>query len=155
MNQDFENTVMLWEHTRDHGSRGVDTFEPDVKVLLSWKDVEAAVAVGAVVPTEAYALWAYWAAPGSPARLAAQDLVRQHEGSVTTHQPVAPASAGLGGAASVSARPMVDTSGELLEMNDSSRPNQGEGMPSEIRVVLLVIVGALLVWAAGKVFGQW
>jgi hypothetical protein len=45
-----------------------DVFLPAVRVSLSWRDVEAAVERGAVVPTQAHALWAAWAAPGSPLR---------------------------------------------------------------------------------------
>ena len=45
-----------------------DVFLPSVRVSLGWRDVEAAVEQGAVVPAQAYALWAAWAAPGSPLR---------------------------------------------------------------------------------------
>ncbi|WP_291010513.1 hypothetical protein [Hydrogenophaga sp.] len=45
-----------------------DVFLPAVRVSLAWRDVEAAVEQGAVVPAQAHALWAAWAAPGSPTR---------------------------------------------------------------------------------------
>ena len=48
-----------------------DVFLPAVRVTLGWADVEKAVERGAVVPAQAHALWAAWAAPGSPLRKAA------------------------------------------------------------------------------------
>jgi hypothetical protein len=48
-----------------------DVFLPAVRVCLGWHDVEKAVELGAVVPAHAHALWAGWAAPGSPLRQSA------------------------------------------------------------------------------------
>lgn len=45
-----------------------DVFLPAVRVSVGWRDVEKAVEQGAVVPAQAHALWAGWAAPGSPLR---------------------------------------------------------------------------------------
>ena len=83
MSQDFPNTVLMWASTRDEGSNYEELFDPEVKVLLNWKDIEAAVEVGAVVPSEAYSLWAYWAAPGSPPRMAAQEALPTQTDSET------------------------------------------------------------------------
>jgi hypothetical protein len=155
MNQDFQNTVLLWEHTRDNGSGGEDTFEPDVKVLLSWKDVEAAVAVGAVVPTEAYALWAYWAAPGSPARLAAQAVLASKPEPADTSASIAAAASEPGASAAVPTSSWGDASDDLLAMHKPGQPKQGDGLPYELRVVLLVVAVALVVWVAGKGMSLW
>ncbi|GAA6141949.1 hypothetical protein [Hydrogenophaga sp. 5NK40-0174] len=46
-----------------------DVFQPDIKVQVTWRDIENAVVRGAIVPAEAYSLWAQWAAPGSPNRI--------------------------------------------------------------------------------------
>jgi hypothetical protein len=155
MNKDFPNTVMLWEHTRNDESGGADIFGPDVKVLLSWKDVEAAVHVGAVVPSEAYSLWAYWAAPGSPVRLAADAIAPSLPGPAAVSEPVAAASSGFERAAVRTTEPLHDDLDEPLEMQAPSQSNQGQGVPSGLRVVLLVVVVALLVWAAGKGMHLW
>jgi hypothetical protein len=155
MNKDFPNTVLLWEHTRNDETGGVDIFEPDVKVLVSWKDVEAAVDVGAVVPSEAYALWAYWAAQGSPARQAAQALLAAKPGSSAVPEPVAAAASGGRVAAAQATSPLVDAFDEPLEMLMPGQSKRGQGVPSELRVVLLVIVLGLVVWAAGKGMGIW
>jgi hypothetical protein len=155
MNKDFPNTVLLWEHTRNDESGGADIFEPDVKVLLSWKDVEAAVEVGAVVPSEAYTLWAYWAAPGSPVRLAAQAIAPSMPGPAAASESVAAASSGFGGAAARAASPLHDELDETLEMQVPGQSKKGQGVPSELRVVLLVVVVALVVWTAGKVMRLW
>jgi hypothetical protein len=48
-----------------------DVFLPSVRVQLGWKDIEAAVESGAVVPQQAHALWAGWASPMSGLRVAA------------------------------------------------------------------------------------
>lgn len=155
MNKDFPNTVLLWEHTRNDDSGGADIFEPDVKVLLSWKDVEAAVHVGAVVPSEAYSLWAYWAAPGSPVRLAAQAIAPSTSGLAAASEPVAAVSSGFESAAPRATVSLHDDLDEPLEMQLPSQSKQGQGVPSELRVVLLVVVVALVVWTAGKVMRIW
>ncbi|NCN98463.1 MAG: hypothetical protein GW928_13800, partial [Rhodoferax sp.] len=76
MNQDFPNTVTLWEPTRYEDTRADDVFLPYVRVLISWADIESAVNAGAIVPSEAHVLWSHWAAAGSPTREAANALAR-------------------------------------------------------------------------------
>jgi hypothetical protein len=65
MNKDFEETVAIWEPTRYQETRADDVFLPSVRVTLAWSDIEAAVEAGAIVPSEAHALWAHWAMSGS------------------------------------------------------------------------------------------
>lgn len=52
-----------------------DVFDPAVRVTLGWRDVETAVERGAVVPAQAHALWAGWAALAGPHRVAASPTV--------------------------------------------------------------------------------
>jgi hypothetical protein len=47
-----------------------DVFDPAVRVSLGWRDLEAAVEAGAVVPSQAHALWAGWASQGAPQQVA-------------------------------------------------------------------------------------
>lgn len=69
MTQDDPDTVPLTAATRWSDTQQDDLFGPAVRVTLSWKDVEAAVEQGAVLPSMAHTLWAYWATPGSPTRV--------------------------------------------------------------------------------------
>ena len=69
----LQDEAALWAATQMD-----DVFDPAVRITLGWRDVEAAVQQGAVVPAQAHALWAGWAAHGAPQRMA---------------QPVAPARA--------------------------------------------------------------
>lgn len=155
MSKDFPNTVLMWESTRDEGSRFEKIFEPDVKVLLSWRDVEAAVEVGAVVPSEAYALWAYWAAPSSPARLAAQAVLQSKPDSVAKPEPMGEMASESGHTAAVQTSRSVSSSHEPLEMKLPGQRNQRKGLPAVVRTVLAVVLVGLVVWAAGKVLGVW
>ncbi|HMN93156.1 MAG TPA: hypothetical protein PKC60_07985 [Hydrogenophaga sp.] len=66
---DNPNTVSMEEPTRWAETLAEDVFHPGVSVRLHWRDVEAAVEQGAVLPQHAHALWASWAMPGSPTRL--------------------------------------------------------------------------------------
>ena len=69
MNNEASDTFPEDEQTRWQETLAEDVFLPTVRVQLSWNDVEAAVAQGAIVPQQAHALWANWAMPGSPTRL--------------------------------------------------------------------------------------
>lgn len=68
MNKDNPDTFVMEEQSEWEATQVDDVFLPSVQVQLGWSDVEAAVARGAIVPTQAHALWAAWAAPGSPLR---------------------------------------------------------------------------------------
>lgn len=71
MSQDNPDTVLIVEETSRWATTQVeDVFLPGVRVQLGWADVEDAVANGAVVPAEAHSLWATWAMPGAPTRVA-------------------------------------------------------------------------------------
>lgn len=66
---DDPDTMPDAEDTRWLETHADDVFLPSVRVQLAWRDVEAAVERGAIVPSEAHALWASWAMPGSPTRV--------------------------------------------------------------------------------------
>ena len=68
MNKDNPDTFVMEDQSEWAATQMDDVFLPSVQVQLSWGDVEAAVARGAIVPTQAHSLWAAWAAPGSPLR---------------------------------------------------------------------------------------
>jgi hypothetical protein len=65
------DTIQLEDDKPGWASTQVDdVFDPAVRVSLGWRDLEAAVEAGAVVPSQAHALWAGWAAQGAPQRAA-------------------------------------------------------------------------------------
>lgn len=68
MNKDNPDTFVMEDQSEWAATQVDDVFLPSVQVQLSWNDVEAAVTRGAIVPAQAHALWATWAAPGSPLR---------------------------------------------------------------------------------------
>lgn len=70
MSQDNPDTIIIEETARWESTQVEDVFLPSVRVQLAWADVEDAVASGAVVPAEAHSLWATWAMPGAPTRVA-------------------------------------------------------------------------------------
>ena len=73
MKNDNPDTLPETERTRWLETHAEDVFLPSVRVLLQWRDVEFAVDQGGVVASEAHAMWANWATPGSPTRLSAED----------------------------------------------------------------------------------
>ncbi len=82
MNNDNPDTIAIeetqWIHTEVD-----DVFLPSVRVQLGWKDVEAAVESGAVVPRQAHALWAAWASPTSGLRVGALGVPKGFEPTQT------------------------------------------------------------------------
>ncbi len=69
--QDDPDTMPREEPPRWESTHTEDVFQPAVRVQLTWRDVQDAVEKGAIVSSEAHALWASWAAPGSPLRVKA------------------------------------------------------------------------------------
>jgi hypothetical protein len=155
MSKDFANTVLMWEPTRDQGSHFDEIFDPDVKILLSWRDIEAAVEVGAVVPSEAYALWAHWAAPSSPARLAAQAALAPHADPGARSEPLATVVLGSTHETAAPASQMLGTTPEPLEMLAPKQPKPQPASSAWMRILMGVVLAALVVWAAGKGLGLW
>lgn len=94
MRDDNPDTIAIedthWVHTEVD-----DVFLPSVRVQLGWKDVEAAVESGAVVPQQAHALWAAWAAPTSGLRVGAQSVARGFEPTQADLPPEPPAGPGV------------------------------------------------------------
>jgi hypothetical protein len=72
MKKDAPDTFPEAEQTRWMETVADDVFLPSVRVQLTWRDVEAAVDQGAIVPQQAHALWASWAMPGSSTRLSTE-----------------------------------------------------------------------------------
>jgi hypothetical protein len=155
MSKDFANTVLMWEPTRDQGSHFEEIFDPDVKVLLSWRDVEAAVEAGAVVPSEAYALWAYWAAPNSPARLAAQAALVPQTSPGARVEPLATIVLGSADETAASTSQLPGAAHEPLEMLAPKQPKPPLASNPGTRILIGMFLAALLVWAAGKGLGLW
>jgi CBS-domain-containing membrane protein len=88
------DTIQLEEEANGWAATHVDdVFDPAVRVTLGWRDLERAVERGAVVPAQAHALWAGWAAQGGPQRV------------------VLPMSASAAAAQAVSADPMAQPQG--------------------------------------------
>lgn len=75
MNNDNPDTISMEPPTRWEETHAEDVFLPSVRVQLGWRDIEAAVEAGAILPSEAHALWAHWAMPGSRTRLGAGPAV--------------------------------------------------------------------------------
>ena len=74
MNNEHPETIPNEEPTQWEITQAEDVFLPSVRVRLGWADIEAAVERGAIVPSEAHALWASWASPGSDQRVSAEQL---------------------------------------------------------------------------------
>ncbi len=70
MHNDSPDTIAI-EETQWLQTQVDDVFLPSVRVQLGWKEVEAAVERGAVLPQKAHALWAGWASPVSGLRVGA------------------------------------------------------------------------------------
>ena len=160
MKPKFTDTVAMWAPTRVDGVGYEGVFTSEVKVLLSWHDVETAVEVGAVVPSEAYALWAYWAAPGSPGRVAAQALLQGQEPAAS--RLVVPV---MAASESESVRPVVAAPTLAAHGLEHAQADAGPmhtahlaqivGVSPWLRVFLGVSLSSLLVWAAGLKAGYW
>ncbi|MDD2878837.1 MAG: DUF2157 domain-containing protein [Rhodoferax sp.] len=80
MSKDFEDTRVIGASPRPSEAPAVDDiFQPGVRLILGWSDIEAAVAAGAIAAAEARPLWARWVADGcvtqAPA-VAAASLVK-------------------------------------------------------------------------------
>lgn len=73
MHNDSPDTIAI-EDTQWVATEVDDVFLPSVRVQLSWKNVEAAVESGAVVPRQAHALWAAWASPTSGLRVGSSGM---------------------------------------------------------------------------------
>lgn len=99
MTQDNPDTVAMEETSHWDTTQLEDVFLPAVRVQLAWKDIEAAVANGAVVPAQAHTLWAAWAAPGSPTRVAAASLAASPGRKGAPTQPGELADSAAGGSA--------------------------------------------------------
>ena len=125
MNKDNPDTFVMEEQSEWEATQVDDVFLPSVQVQLSWSDVEAAVARGAIVPTQAHALWAAWAAPGSPLRRGA-------------------------GVAERAFQPTQDEAPWMAEKLDDLEPSGGGQLKLALVVVLAAAVGAGLMYLLGR-----
>lgn len=95
MNNDSPDTIAM-EETQWAATHVDDVFLPSVRVQLGWRELEAAVEQGAIVPQHAHALWAGWASATSGLRVGATGVVRGFEPTLAeqnwdeTTQPPAP-----------------------------------------------------------------
>lgn len=94
MQDDNPDTIAMeeshWVHTEVD-----DVFQPSVRVQLAWKDVEAAVECGAVLPQKAHTLWAEWASPASGLRVGAAGAPKGFEPTQAGDLPDADEGPGL------------------------------------------------------------
>ncbi len=81
MHNDSPDTIAM-EETHWQQTHVDDVFLPTVRVQLAWKDVEAAVEHGAVLPQKAHTLWAAWASPTSGLRVAGNGLAPAYESTL-------------------------------------------------------------------------
>lgn len=81
MHIDSPDTIAM-EETQWQQTHVDDVFQPTVRVQLGWKDVEAAVEHGAVVPQKAHMLWAAWASPTSGLRVGGNGAVPAYESTL-------------------------------------------------------------------------
>lgn len=126
---DNPDTFVMEDHTEWEATQVDDVFLPSVRVMIGWREVEAAVERGAVVPSEAHGLWAGWAAPGSPLRRGAM-------ASEPAFQPT-------------QAQDLVDgLSDDELPMADA-RP-AGGAMRQVVMLLIGAAVGAALMFALGR-----
>jgi hypothetical protein len=126
MNKDMDNpdTFVMDDQTEWEATQVDDVFLPSVQVQIGWREVEAAVERGAIVPAEAHGLWASWAAPGSS--------LRRGTGAVDrAYQPTQ----------------FEDT--ELDEL-PPFQPQGGGGIKPVVMLLLGVVVGAALMFVLGR-----
>ncbi len=90
MHNEHPETIPNEEATQWEITQAEDVFFPSVRVRLGWADIEAAVERGAIVPSEAHALWASWASPGSDQRLSAAELAPPAAQRVPSGVPLSP-----------------------------------------------------------------
>jgi len=81
MHNDSPDTIAM-EETEWQQTQVDDVFLPTVRVQLCWKDLEAAVERGAVVPQQAHVLWAAWASPTSGLRVMVNGLAPAFESTM-------------------------------------------------------------------------
>jgi hypothetical protein len=81
MHNDSPDTIVM-EETQWQQTHVDDVFLPTVRVQLGWKDVEAAVERGAVLPQKAHMLWAGWAAPTSGLRVGMNGVAPAYESTL-------------------------------------------------------------------------
>ena len=128
MKKDLDNpdTFVMDEQTDWEATQVDDVFLPSVQVMIGWREVEAAVERGAIVPSEAHGLWASWAAPGSPLRRLAQ----------------------------VADQPFQTTQQQDTDMDDlppfSPREQGGGAMKQVVMLLIGAVVGAALMFALGR-----
>jgi hypothetical protein len=131
MNKALDNpdTFVMEDQTEWEATQVDDVFLPSVRVMIGWREVEAAVESGAIVPSEAHGLWAGWAAPGSPLR----------RGAMVSEQAFQ----------ATQAQELDDSQHDDLPMAASDRP-AGGAMRQVMMLLLGAAVGAALMFALGR-----
>jgi hypothetical protein len=134
MNQehDHQDTVAMEDATQWAATQADDVFLPSVRVTLGWVDVESAVESGAIVPKQAHALWAGWAAPGSETRVKSE-VDGEVDATVIEPAPVE--------APWVPERP-------VLRPSARTGNSSGGGFPTWAGLLLAFVLGAVAAYAA-------
>lgn len=129
MNKNLDNpdTFVMDDQSEWQATQVDDVFLPSVQVQIGWRDVEAAVERGAIVPTEAHGLWASWAAPGSPLRRGVGSVERAYQPTQSELH--------------------VDDDDEPMPFQ---RQGSGGGIKPVVMLLLGVVVGAALMFALGR-----
>ncbi len=125
-NEDNPDTFVMDDQADWEATQVDDVFLPSVNVLICWKDVEAAVSRGAIVPAEAHGLWASWAAPGSPLRRGAGYGEKAFQSTIS-NQP-----------------------DELEEMPSFGKKSDGTGIRQIFMLLVGAVVGAALTYFMGR-----
>ena len=81
MNKDSPDTIAM-DETQWAATHVDDVFLPSVRVQLGWREVDAAVTQGAIVPQHAHALWAAWASSTSGLRVGATGMAPAFESTL-------------------------------------------------------------------------
>lgn len=131
MTKDNPDTFVMEDQSEWEATQVDDVFLPSVKVLLGWSDIEAAVTRGAIVPSEAHDLWAYWAAPGSPLRRGVGVVDKMVE--MPRHDP-------------------PPTQPQWLSPSEESQAPSGSGVSTPVQMAMLLaaaLVGAGAMYVLG------
>jgi len=83
----FPDTVAIWHEPTAADSPSANIFHSAVRVQLSWADIEDAVERGAIVASEAHALWALWACLDSPQRILTEQATELGESVESPSKP--------------------------------------------------------------------
>lgn len=141
---DNPDTIAMENDTEWQPTMAEDVFKAEVRVAVTWKDIEAAVVKGAVVPAEAYALWAEWAAPGSPMVIGSTEAAHAPEGYMEAPPPVSSGRTPM--------PPIRRVHGELPDVDWTRGARGDDDEPAGAGSLLTLVLGAILLVGALGLF---